>query len=191
MTGTAGVDAETASTSLDRRLAVGLVVGKFSPLHLGHEFLIRTARSNCDRLLVVSWSRPGYAGCEPFRRRRWLAGRFGDDPGIECHVLEPEAVPVDDAPADEQRSFVVDWLRNSGLGRGVDAVFTSEAYGDGFAGHLAAAFERPIRHRCVDLGRLTIPVSATAVREGRSTLLSPEVAADYADALAGESSSGR
>lgn len=32
----------------------GLVVGKFCPLHLGHELLINRAQEACEELLLVS-----------------------------------------------------------------------------------------------------------------------------------------
>ena len=41
----------------------GLVVGKFCPLHLGHELLIRRAQTECEELVVLSYTKPGFAGC--------------------------------------------------------------------------------------------------------------------------------
>ena len=36
------------------RFGLGLVVGKFAPLHRGHEFLVAQAEAACERLLIVS-----------------------------------------------------------------------------------------------------------------------------------------
>jgi FAD synthase len=57
---------------LPEHAARGLVVGKFCPLHLGHERLIEFASTRCAQLLVIGWSQPGFAGYSAERRRRWL-----------------------------------------------------------------------------------------------------------------------
>ncbi|MDN5517119.1 MAG: adenylyltransferase/cytidyltransferase family protein, partial [Pseudomonas sp.] len=43
---------------MSTRFACGLVVGKFAPLHLGHEWLIRQAQQQCEQLVLLSWARP-------------------------------------------------------------------------------------------------------------------------------------
>jgi cytidyltransferase-like protein len=52
-----------------RRFRQGLVVGKFAPLHQGHELVIETAREQCERVLVFSYCKPEITGHEPARRR--------------------------------------------------------------------------------------------------------------------------
>ncbi len=47
---------------MSERFRRGLVVGKFCPLHLGHELLINRARSQCDDLIVLSYTKPGFDG---------------------------------------------------------------------------------------------------------------------------------
>ncbi|WP_258223251.1 hypothetical protein [Stenotrophomonas sp. HMWF023] len=61
---------------LPEHAARGLVVGKFCPLHLGHERLIEFASTRCAQLLVIGWSQPGFAGYSAERRERWLRVRF-------------------------------------------------------------------------------------------------------------------
>jgi len=58
------------------RFSTGLVVGKFAPLHLGHEHLIRTAFAQCERVVILSYTRPEFPSCGPEQRRAWLAARF-------------------------------------------------------------------------------------------------------------------
>ena len=36
-----------------------LVVGKFAPLHVGHQFLIETAIQTADHVVVLCWSNTG------------------------------------------------------------------------------------------------------------------------------------
>jgi len=191
---------------MSERFRRGLVVGKFCPLHLGHELLINRARSQCDDLIVLSYTKPGFEGYDRERRANWLHARF---PDLACHVidddelasrcnarrLEHRLVPNDDAPEDLHRQFVA-WLMLNLLGGPVDAVFTSESYGEGFAAVLAEAFGSSVRHVCVDQARAALPVSGTQVRRNPLAcrhLLGPEVYADFVPriALLGGESTGK
>lgn len=164
--------------------AAGLVVGKFSPLHAGHEALLDHAASRCERLFIVSYSSPEFAHCDAARRQRWLALRYPaatllvlDAPRLAALVSSlgldhAPRLPANDAGDDEQRDFVL-WLCRHVLACRVDAVFTSETYGDGFAAHLARGFSAdvaPARHQvehvCFDLERRRLPVSGTLLRAG-------------------------
>ncbi|MCU9949914.1 AAA family ATPase [Pseudomonas sp. PDM13] len=173
----------------------GLVVGKFSPLHLGHEQVIRTALGQCQRLLLLCWSLPELPGCDAERRERWLRLRF---PGVQAEVVTPAHIqawreqgkclpdlPHNDAPEFEPRQFVAEFCQ-AVFGTTVDAVFTSESYGDGFAEHLAGVFGHPVRHVCVDQQRLAVPVSGTRLRadpHGLRGFLAPEVHADFVERI--------
>ena len=61
---------------MSKRFSIGLVVGKFAPLHLGHEWLIRQAQEQCEQLVLLSWACPELAGYEPERRANWLQGSW-------------------------------------------------------------------------------------------------------------------
>ncbi len=145
----------------------GLVVGKFCPLHLGHERLIEFASTRCAQLLVIGWSQPGFAGYSAERRERWLRARF---PQATVAVLDDErlaalcmqqgapvrALPQDSDDEQVQRAFTA-WLCMTLFGGPVQAVFTGEDYGDGFAQALAAHFGTAVRHerleRTLDIGQ--------------------------------------
>ena len=66
--------------------ATGLVVGKFAPLHCGHEKLINTALAQCEELFIISYSVPEMPDCEPEKRLTWLQVRF---PQATILVLTP------------------------------------------------------------------------------------------------------
>jgi NadR type nicotinamide-nucleotide adenylyltransferase len=123
----------------------GFVVGKFLPPHRGHRHLIETARDAVDHLVVMLCYRPddfvpGHV------RAEWLREIHPD-----CEIL-----PVPDTLADDSRLWAV-FVRET-LGYVPDVVFTSEDYGEPFAGYLGS------RHVLVDRERLRFPVSGTAVR---------------------------
>lgn len=136
----------------------GLVVGKFYPPHLGHQYLISRAAAACAEVTVVVMA----ARCEtvPLADRvGWLRAAFEGQQevavtGVVCDV------PVDfgdQAIWTAQVAVIRAALDRDGRPP-VDAVFSSEPYG----GELAARFGA--ENIAVDPGRLAVPVSATQVR---------------------------
>lgn len=156
----------------------GLVVGKFCPLHDGHRLLLDTARADSEQLVIISYMKPEHALCPRARRDAWLAALYPDAVRLVVDDAEltrrcrsagvpTRTVPQDDAPEAEHREFC-GWLCRDLLGTTVDAVFTSEDYGDGFADALSAFFGGPVRHICVDKLRVAVPISGTRLREDTS-----------------------
>lgn len=176
------------------RFATGLVVGKFAPLHLGHERVIRAALANCDHVVLLSYSRPEFPGCEPARRADWLATRFPETTRVVLdHTTEP--LPENDESDDIHRAFCAAILRRY-VDRPIDAIFTSEDYGPGFAADLARRQGCPVRHVLIDQARIHVPVSGTVLRaeiHGLRRFLAPEVYATFVErvALLGGESTGK
>ncbi len=176
------------------RYATGLVVGKFAPLHLGHELVIRQALATCDRVVLLSYSRPEFPGCGPTRRATWLAARFPETVRIVLDQNETE-LPDNLAPDDEHRAFCADILHRQ-RGLRIDAIFSSEGYGPGFAADLARRQGAPVDHVSVDASRSHLPISGTALRanpHGLRRFLAPEVYATFVEriVLLGGESTGK
>ena len=196
-----------------RRFARGLVVGKFAPLHHGHELLIGRALAECDEVVVLSYCDPELPGCGPERRERWLRDRF---PQARRLVLRRDSLPAgwagggpdeftipppNDAPHAVHRRFTA-LVCLKLLGVEVDAVFTSEAYGEGFAAALTDEFRRHrpgaagVHHVAVDPARQLVPASGTAIRadpHAHRDRLAPDVYASFVRrvCLLGGESSGK
>lgn len=166
--------------------ATGLIVGKFSPLHQGHEALINKALEACNQLVVVSYSLPEFAGFEAARRKDWLERRF---PQVESVVITPEdaqvwgigSMPDNDSCGDLHRHFVAS-LCQKHLHIIPDVVFTAEDYGDGFAQVLSSRFGHKVAH--VRLQRESGPeaVSGTLLRSDihrYRRLMDPGVYSDF------------
>ena len=188
----------------------GVVVGKFAPLHRGHEHLIRTALARCKKVTVISYCKPEFPGCAAARRLHWLQQLFPTVNALVFADVDVQqwrrqgwklALPDNAAPDIRQREFVAEllWQRNL---RDVDVVFSSETYGEGFAAYLQQFFTRQLQRRhavehvCVDAERATVPVSATTIRADVHAMrqwLSPPVYADFAlrVCLIGAESSGK
>lgn len=191
---------------LPERAARGLVVGKFCPLHLGHERLIEFAAARCMQLLVIGWSQPGFPGYSAERRERWLRERFPqatvavlDDARLAALCAQRgEAIrtlPQDSDDEQVQRDFTA-WLCVHLFGGPVQAVYTGEDYGDGFAQALAARFGAPVRHerleRALDVGQ-ACGTQLRADPHAHRCGLAPEVYAGYVQRVAfiGGESSGK
>ncbi len=190
----------------ERRFGLGLVVGKFAPLHLGHEWLIKQAALQCNRLLILSFANPEYDRCDAPTRRRWLAKRFPEHEAFvinttwlkqTCTRLEIDVrpIPANDSDDDEQQNFLA-WILKDVLRRAPDAIFCSESYATTCAVVLTKALGHNLKAMIMDLDRSQMPVSATQIREdphGQRRWMSPEVAGAYVRriVLLGGESSGK
>jgi HTH-type transcriptional regulator, transcriptional repressor of NAD biosynthesis genes len=189
-----------------RHFNLGLLVGKFAPLHSGHEWLIQHAAQCCERLLILSYNNPEFDRCDPDARRRWLHTRF---PGHEVVVLDanglaqecaqrgvtPMSLPSNDSSDDVQQQFL-SWLLKKVLLRAPDAFFCSEAYGPACAHRLSEDLGHSVEAVVVDLPRANRPISATRIRERPHEFrqwMSPEVRASFVRRVAvlGGESSGK
>ena len=138
--------------SAARRFRHGLVIGKFYPLHAGHQALVRAATSSCDRVTVEVMVH-GVESIPAAVRVGWVQGEH------------PEARVVaafDDAEVDFDSPELWDLhmaVITSHLDGPVDAVFTSDAYGAELARRLGATWVQ------VDPGRASTPISGTAIRD--------------------------
>lgn len=152
----------------ERRYRHGVVVGKFYPLHVGHDHLIRSAVRACERVTVEVIA----ASVESIPLERRAAWVRENHPTVRVVDL------LDDTPVD----FASDtaWQAHTATIAGlvdepVDVVFTSDEYGAELARRLGAAWEQ------VDPGRRLNPVSGTAIRadpDAHWHELSPAVRAD-------------
>jgi HTH-type transcriptional repressor of NAD biosynthesis genes len=142
-----------------------LVLGKFYPPHLGHHHLVRTAAAASARTTVAVLA-SSVESIPLGARVSWLAEVHKDDPGVLV------IGDIDEHPTDLESDAV--WAAHIGVFRSVlsrraildgdpssaavDAVFTSEEYGEELAARLGA------KHVLVDLSRSAHAVSGTAVR---------------------------
>ena len=125
----------------------GIVIGKFYPPHLGHNYLIETARAGCDQLTVLVVDNPKYH-IPSEKRAAWL----------KAHHPEVTVVVIPDINDDDNS---VAWAAHTlaFLGYKPDVVYSSESYGEPWAKAMHC------KSVLVDLDRTTFPVSGTLVRK--------------------------
>lgn len=155
-------------------MSTGLVVGKFTPFHLGHKYLIDTALEYCDRTVyVLPYSNPDL-GLSQKQRIKQIFDHYIDEPRIWVLHTGQDVIPSNDVSALGHRWFcAVQVFKHvamyNALGTGIqfpDYVFTSEDYGDGFAEYLSLVFNKEVKHICVDKERKMFPISGTKIRNG-------------------------
>ena len=125
----------------------GLIIGRFVPLHRGHQYLIDTALTIVSHLTICV--RDTQDATIPLTTRMaWLKEMYPEAQVIGMPDLEDDL--------DTQA-----WVTHtqSFLGFTPDIFFSSETYGDDFAKILG------IRHFMVDQARLAFPVYAAEVRK--------------------------
>ncbi len=135
------------------RFQHALIVGKFAPPHRGHQHLIEAAIAQARHVTVLCYAGPDFVAMPSEHRAHWLRELY---PGIE--VFAPQTAPPDDAGDEAQQLFVREWLAARGIA--VDAVFTSEPYGEAVARRLGAH----VTHCEVDLARARVPIHGSAIR---------------------------
>jgi NadR type nicotinamide-nucleotide adenylyltransferase len=138
---------------------LGFVVGKFTPLHRGHMYLIDTALANCEHVVVLTYGNPSL-GFAPHWKRIWFKELY---PQVTLISPDTSEAPHNDASELEHRQFCERLLTKNKLRPNV--VFSSESYGEPFAEQLQAWWGQPVAHIMVDGGRKVVPVSGTRLRE--------------------------
>src|SRR5687767_2750518 len=131
----------------------GLTLGKFAPLHRGHQHLIDTALAEVDELVVIIYDAPETTSVPLSVPAGWLRRLY---PQVEVVEAWDGPTVVGDAPESRQahERYVIERLK---IGH-VTHFYSSEFYGDHMSRALGAVDRR------VDPARATVPTSGTQVR---------------------------
>ena len=135
----------------------GLVLGKFMPPHYGHLYLIDTALEQSEKvdLLICSLESEPIPGK---LRYSWLCELYSTYDNLTIHWIA-EDLPQSPEEHGDIDDFYNVWcdVVDSKVDT-LDVIFTSEEYGEEFAGYLG------IKHHMVDLDRVEVPTSGTEIR---------------------------
>lgn len=135
-------------------MTVGMTLGKFAPLHRGHQLVIETAIAETDHVIVVIYDAPEVTRCPLPIRAGWIKELY---PGAEVILAWDGPREVGHDPAITRRHD--EYLRRLLAGKGVTHFFSSEFYGDHVSRALGAV------DRQVDSDRETFPISGTKLRD--------------------------
>lgn len=142
----------------NKRYTHSLVLGKFYPPHKGHLFLIDTAAAQSEKVYVMACHNTNQVISGNIRVQA-LREVYAHTPHVQIISVDDGHLPQVPSEAESVDAFYALWvsLVYAHVPR-LDAVFTSEEYGDEFARYLG------VEHFLVDQARTQVPVSGTKVR---------------------------
>ncbi len=152
-------------------MTTGLTLGKFAPLHKGHQRVIERALAENDHVIVLIYHASEHTPIPLSRRAGWITALY---PSIE--VIECPDGPMEVGDTPEIKRMHEDYIIGRLFGRRIDRFYSSEFYGEHVSQALGAKDCR------VDPARVDIPISGTAIRENpyaNREFLAPVVYRDF------------
>ncbi|MBF0255909.1 MAG: AAA family ATPase [Gammaproteobacteria bacterium] len=134
-------------------MTTGLLLGKFAPLHRGHQLLMETALAENEQVLAMIYHAPDVTDVPLPVRAGWIRDIY---PRVEVIEAWDGPLEVGDAPELQRRHE--EYILSRLAGRRVDRFYSSEFYG----AHVSRALQAEDRR--VDEARQQVPISATAIR---------------------------
>jgi NadR type nicotinamide-nucleotide adenylyltransferase len=135
-------------------MTTGLTLGKFAPLHRGHQHVIETALAEMDEVIVLIYDAPETTLIPLPVRAGWIRKLY---PRVEVMEAWDGPTEVGDTPAIKRMHE--EYLLARLGGRKITHFYNSEFYGEHVSRALGAV------NRQVDPSRAAFPVSGTLVRE--------------------------
>lgn len=132
----------------------GLTLGKFAPLHKGHQLVIETALAEMDQVVVMIYDCPETTEIPLNVRARWLRELY---PSIE--VIEAWDGPTTVGNTPEIKRMHDEYILKTLNGRRITHFYSSEFYGDHVSKALGAV------SRQIDPDRKRFSISGTLLRE--------------------------
>lgn len=132
---------------------IGFTIGKFAPLHKGHQFLIETALKEMDKMIVVVYD-TDVIDIPTEKRADWIKKLY---PNVEIKYAHnpPSQYGLDDESVNIQMKYLTKIME----GEKPTHFYSSEKYGASVAKYMNLIDRR------VDSERKTVPIKATIVRE--------------------------
>jgi len=131
---------------------IGFTIGKFAPLHKGHEYLIKTALKETDELYVIIYD-TDVIDIPVETRAKWITDKFKNVKIIYAFD-SPRQYGLDD----ESVKIQMEYLTKKIEGIPVNCFFSSEPYGQKVAEYLN------IENRVIDMPRKQVPISSGVIR---------------------------
>lgn len=132
---------------------IGFTIGKFAPLHKGHQFLIETALKEMDEFYVVIYD-TDVINIDVKKRADWIKKLYPNVKIIYAYN-SPKQYGLDK----ESVKIQMEYLSNLIQGIPVTHFYSSELYGEKVAEYLH------IENRLVDFNRTKYPITATSIRK--------------------------
>ena len=131
----------------------GLTLGKYAPLHKGHQLVIETALAEMDEVIIIIYNAPETTNIPLNIRSNWLKKIYP-----QSKVIEAWDGPTEVGNTPEIKNIHEDYIINKLKIRGITHFYSSEFYGEHMSGALGAV------NRLVDPERKITTVSGSQIR---------------------------
>lgn len=135
-----------------KKLKIGLIVGKFAPLHKGHQLLIEAALKKMNKVIVLVYNGPKNLQIPLRKRVNWLRSLY---PMIK--VVSGKNAPFEKGKNPKIAQKNIKYIKRV-IRFPITHVFSSEKYGVLLSRALGA------KNILVDEKRKRFPISATQIR---------------------------
>lgn len=135
-------------------MTTGLVLGKFAPLHRGHQLLIERALHENDEVVVLIYNAPDVTTVPLSVRAGWIRSIY---PAV--HTIEAWDGPLEVGDTAEIKRMHERYILQKLSSRRITNFYSSEFYGEHVSRALGA------NDRRIDPSRQLFPVSGTAIRQ--------------------------
>jgi HTH-type transcriptional repressor of NAD biosynthesis genes len=135
-------------------MTIGLVIGKFAPLHKGHQLLIETALEENDEVIVLIYDAPDIITIPLLVRSSWIKVLYP-----KARVIDAWDGPLEVGDTPEIKRKHEEYILKTLDGQAITNFYSSEFYGKHVSDALGAEDRR------VDPDRRRFPVSATVIRK--------------------------
>jgi HTH-type transcriptional regulator, transcriptional repressor of NAD biosynthesis genes len=132
----------------------GLTLGKFAPLHKGHQLIIDTALAEMDEVSVIIYDAPETTFIPLNVRSNWIRKLYPKVKVIEAWNGPTEVGNTPEIKHKHEK-YIIEYLKISGITH----FYSSEFYGE----HMSAALGAI--NRLVNPSRNAVAISATKIRE--------------------------
>lgn len=132
---------------------IGFTIGKFAPFHKGHQFLIETALSEMDKVIVVIYDTDAI-DIPTEKRASWIKKLY---PNVEIKYAHnpPVQYGLDKESVNIQMTYLNKIIENEKPTH----FYSSEPYGKYVAEYMK------IKDRRVDNDRIKVPIRASDIRK--------------------------
>lgn len=131
---------------------IGFTIGKFAPLHKGHQLVLETALKEMDEVYCVIYD-TDIIDIDVKQRAEWIKKLYP-----KVHILyaydSPKQYGLDETSVNIQMKYLSNLIQDIP----VTHFYSSELYGEKVANYLG------IENRTIDLEKTTIPINASKIR---------------------------
>ncbi len=148
----------------------GLTIGKFAPLHRGHQYLIEKALKEMDEFVVIVYDCPKVIDIPLEIRAGWISKLYPKAKIIKAYDC-PKKIGKDTEAISAQVNYIIEKIK----GMKITHFYSSEWYGEHVSNALGA------KNVLVDPERKKFPISGTLSRsdiEKYKNLIDPYVLKD-------------